>query len=461
MQHSFIPKFIGLCLFACNLSMISHAKESHILAPPMTKTVCYQGDPAPFSPIVSAGPGTEFAWYYKNSIELAPAPAEAIGSWLRVPGAISATYDPPAGATNNRTYALRTTINLGAGILQAKWHQDIFQIVVLPNHLGTLALGNQAIMAPAEPAFIDFSTPPTGTFTIKWYKRAGLWPTPLLSDIQYWSDALQPLGHTFTNTFGRFNEIIRETTTYAAFITPAPTQACKVAGWATGTRQITVTPEILLGQVARNDFPKNTETVCAGGQPRTLILNPLPSNSPSFTYQWYKAPGSSVIREILNNVIIGSILIPGATSSAYNPPAATGSFCYFCKVTAANGYSDFAGGIVPVVTTLPGFLQGSIAGFGQTLARPADPANITFGRLPEGSESFAYQWFYKDGNNPPPTGNSTAGYTIIIGATNPSYDPPAGLMNTRIYACFVRPVGSPSCGQAGWATAAKLITINP
>jgi hypothetical protein len=90
-----------------------------------------------------------------------------------------------------------------------------------------------------------------------------------------------------------------------------------------------------------------------------------------------------------------------------------------------------------------------------------NPENITFSTLPSGgSGTYSYQWYYQ--NNVAancPTGTSTAGWTIIAGATNDSYDPPAGLTVSRTYAVQVNPTGSPDCGPATWASGCRKISL--
>jgi hypothetical protein len=91
-----------------------------------------------------------------------------------------------------------------------------------------------------------------------------------------------------------------------------------------------------------------------------------------------------------------------------------------------------------------------------------DPSNITFSTAPSGGAgTYSYQWYYQDGLPACPSGTSTAGWTLIGGATSNSYDPPSGLTNSRTYAVLVDPTGTPDCGVATWANNCRKITVLP
>lgn len=103
---------------------------------------------------------------------------------------------------------------------------------------------------------------------------------------------------------------------------------------------------------------------------------------------------------------------------------------------------------------------GTVASGDEAICSGGDPSNITMSSPPVGSGSFNYQWYYQDGLVTCPTGTSTSGWTLISGATGSSYDPPSGLTNSRTYAVFVTPSGSPTCGTAQWASNCRKVTVN-
>ena len=91
-------------------------------------------------------------------------------------------------------------------------------------------------------------------------------------------------------------------------------------------------------------------------------------------------------------------------------------------------------------------LPGSIAG-DDTLCSGSDPNNII--SITSGTAYATYQWEYSDDNG------ST--WSTIIGATSLSYDPPAGLTNTRWY----RRKASSCGGVADVFSNIAVITVNP
>jgi hypothetical protein len=98
-----------------------------------------------------------------------------------------------------------------------------------------------------------------------------------------------------------------------------------------------------------------------------------------------------------------------------------------------------------LVTVLNAVNFGTLTSGDQTFcAGSNDPNNITFTTNPSGGAgTFTYQWYYQDGLPACPSGTSTAGWTLIGGATSNSYDPPAGLIASRTYAVQVDPTGTP------------------
>jgi hypothetical protein len=107
-----------------------------------------------------------------------------------------------------------------------------------------------------------------------------------------------------------------------------------------------------------------------------------------------------------------------------------------------------------------GAISGSSANYGTlnggniTSCLSIDPSPILFSSPPSGAPT--YQWYSKPGINACPTGTSTAGWTLISGATSSSYDPPAVTSSTT-YACLVSVSG---CGSSTWASGCKSITVD-
>ena len=74
------------------------------------QTLCANGNPGLIS--LSAQPVTgdsvRFQWYYRDGLITCPTGTDTTG-WLRIHGATGNSYDPPAGLSTSRTYALHVT----------------------------------------------------------------------------------------------------------------------------------------------------------------------------------------------------------------------------------------------------------------------------------------------------------------------------------------------------------------
>ncbi|UPT68679.1 MAG: hypothetical protein M0D57_08675 [Sphingobacteriales bacterium JAD_PAG50586_3] len=111
------------------------------------------------------------------------------------------------------------------------------------------------------------------------------------------------------------------------------------------------------------------------------------------------------------------------------------------------------------ITGNPTIAYGTLASGNESFCTTGNPSAITFATEPSGgSGNFIYQWYYKNGINACPSGSSTTGWTIISGATATTYQPAAGLAQSRTYACFVTPQSSCSSTPA-WASQCRQVTI--
>ncbi|HNY03876.1 MAG TPA: hypothetical protein PKG48_14875, partial [Bacteroidales bacterium] len=72
------------------------------------ETICNGGDPSAigFTTAPSGGTGTfAYQWYYKDGMNTCPTGTSSSG-WTSISGATTNSYDPPAGLTTSRTYAV-------------------------------------------------------------------------------------------------------------------------------------------------------------------------------------------------------------------------------------------------------------------------------------------------------------------------------------------------------------------
>ncbi|MBL4585636.1 MAG: hypothetical protein JKX84_01060, partial [Flavobacteriales bacterium] len=142
-----------------------------------------------------------------------------------------------------------------------------------------------------------------------------------------------------------------------------------------------------------------------------------------------------------------------STSTVSSSETVTTSGTYYFRSRSAGGCWGTQGSVA--VTILPPFSVGNITGGGGTLCSPADPGSMTVS--PTGATgTYTYQWYYVNSSSCP----SSGGAVSISGATGSSYNPPAGLNNTRTYQVQVNPAGSPDCGGPTWSSNCITVTVN-
>ena len=178
----------------------------------------------------------------------------------------------------------------------------------------------------------------------------------------------------------------------------------------------------------------------AGTQPPFYIDDIVITGTPTITYAWTGPAGATYTP---NN------------SSASTTVNTAGTYTGTISSVGGSASDDV------VITMLPPVATGTLNSTAETICTGGDPVSISFTTLPSGGANvFNYQWYYKDGNNSCPTGSNTTGWTLISGATSPTYDPPAGLTVTRTYAVIVDVVGTPDCAAAQWA-GCRVVTVVP
>ncbi|NLN79490.1 MAG: hypothetical protein GX141_11295, partial [Armatimonadetes bacterium] len=111
----------------------------------------------------------------------------------------------------------------------------------------------------------------------------------------------------------------------------------------------------------------------------------------------------------------------------------------------ANGEYDYS------VTATANFSVGTITGGGGSACGTIDPGAMTYGGG-SGGGALTYQWYSKIGTDGP-----DASDTLIAGATNASYDPPAGLAQTTTYNVQV----TPTCGTAAFTSTPVTVSVYP
>ena len=216
----------------------------------------------------------------------------------------------------------------------------------------------------------------------------------------------------------------------------------------------------VLSPVNRGAIASGNQTFTSSGDPSVISLSTGATGGiGTFSYQWYSKTGIQVAPT--GSLTTGWTIIAGATSSSYDPGVQTASISFAVTVdpTGTNdcGIAEWATG-VRQITINPSsvFSAGTLTSGNQTFCSSGgDPSIISFSIAPSGATSYTYKWYYQNGIQSAPTGSAIGSWILITGATSNSYDPPAGLILSRSYACLV----TPSVGSSNWANGVRQITI--
>ena len=425
------------------------------------QTFCNGGDPVNIVATTATAAGHTYQWYYQNGIISAPLPGELNFFWTPI-GVTTPSYDPPAGLTESRTYARRTTF----GSL-SDWTSGVRQITVFQVfNYGTIASGNQTFSNSGDPAAISLSTVASGgagTFTYQWYSSAGIQPAPTGTAI--------PAGWTAIAgaTSNSYNPgVVSSSISYALQVNPTGTPDCAGATWASGVRQITVNPSVFNPGVVASA----NQTICNAGDPSNIVFST--AATAGSTFQWYFQAGI-IAAPAATAAVTGWTLIAAATSSSYDPPTGlTASRTYACRVNPTSN-NQWASG-VRQVTVLPVFNAGAVTVGDETFCTSGDPANITLSVNPAGSGAYQWRWYFREAatgacpsGSTVPVGWNTNASTIISGTSltgsGISFDPSsAGAVGAgRTFAVLITPIANgsiPACGVPAWSNSCRKTVVN-
>jgi hypothetical protein len=161
----------------------------------------FSGDPQP----ITAPSGLfSYQWYVYSGLTTAPSAYAGVPSgWTAVAGANSNLFNPPV-TSSSRTYALRVGIQSGCSY---KWASGTYRIVIANFNTGTLAGSiNTEICFGQDPAPFTFSSAPTSTATVKWYRTNSVkLPTSGITS----SDTLVATGLSYdAPTFGENDNLL-------------------------------------------------------------------------------------------------------------------------------------------------------------------------------------------------------------------------------------------------------------
>ncbi len=352
------------------------------------QSICYSGDPAPFTDVVSPSGGTG-AWTYSWESKV------GAGLWTIIVGESGLTYDVPAGLTATTMYHRIASNSCGSSI-----SNDI-TVTVYPQMVAGTIAGDQSLCYNSDPAAITSTTPASGgngpwTYTWEYQSNcAGGW---ILIPGQTGLTYDPPANQTESRCYRR-----------------VATNSCGVVY--SNTITITIYADLDGGAIAAD------QTVCSGGDPAAFTsIAPASGGSGGWTYTWESKVGAGAWT-----------LIAGATGLTYNVPAGITQTTQYHRVATNTCGTKTSNDITVTVSSA---INGGTIGSSASLCYNSDPVAFTNDVSPTGgSGAWIYTWESKMG---------AGAWTLIVGANGLTYDVPAGITQTTSY----HRIATNDCGTA-------------
>lgn len=444
------------------------------------QTVCNPGDPVAFTETAPAG-GTSYTYQWQSSTTSAAGPYANITL-----NGNNATYDPPAGLTQTTWYRRIVSSIVGGSPCSVATTTPVLVTVnsVVP---GTIS-GAQTICSGGSATLTGTTSTGSGSISYQWQSNTtgcgGTWttisgtsanltvsgltqttyfrrvaistvggypcsdysnciaitvntitPGTIGSDetvcgnnpsaftvitpavgagnVTYqWQSNTTGCGGTWTNVASAFGDVydppagLLVTTYYRRIaISTLNGVSCSAAG-----NCITVTANAV---AAGSIGPVSGQVVCIGGDPVPLTST-APGTGTGISYQWQSSPSA----------LPGTWTdIAGASGLTYDPPGPLNTSIYFRRLTIATLNSTACNAPSNAVFVQVNFVTPATVTGDQTLCSNLDPGPFAMSVAATGSQPVTYQWQSS-------TTDCSNGFTNIIGATVPAYNPPAVTQTT-------------------------------
>ncbi|MDG1518402.1 MAG: gliding motility-associated C-terminal domain-containing protein, partial [Flavobacteriales bacterium] len=358
-------------------------------------TICSGGDPSTITNVAGGG-ASIFEWQWSPN---------GSNSWTTISGATSSTYNPPVGLTVDRWYKRRGRASCSPNTWSS-WSNTIQ--VSIASSLNEGAIGSaQTICYNTSPTGLTNDITPTGgtgSYAYQWQSSPD---NATWSNIAGATSATYSPGDLTTDTYYRRRVISCETKFSNSVL-------------------ITVRVNLVAGAIG------SAQTICYNTVPSGLTDDTSPTGGTgSYTYQWQSSTDDATWSNI-----------SGATSATYSPSNLTTSTYFRREVTSWLCESKHTSSIL--ITVHPDLIPGTI-GSNHTICYNEDPNLLTSDFDASGGDgTYTYQWHWSE--------DSLTGWNNISGATNSTYDPPAGLTEERFYRREVT-----SCGQTKYS---EIITVS-
>jgi len=407
----------GCSVTSATAAVIVNASPT-ILSQPQSSTVCSGGTPTVLSLTFSTGAGTPtYQWYSNINNDTT--------SGTPISGETNSTYTPPANTVGTMYYyAILTFPNITGSCATIATNTALITVTAgaiinqQPIISQAICVGGTIVI----PLSVSF-TGGTGTPSYQWYSNTSNSNTggTLITgatNANYTPPAFTTAGNTYYYVIISFS------------------------GSGCGAITSDVATIIVANDPTVDIQPTANQTLCQSATPTALSISVSGGIGSSYTYQWYVST--------LNNTTSGTAII-GETNPVYTPPTNNdGTLYYYCIISQPNGIAcDAATNTAAVTVNLAPAIV--IQPTSSTICLGQSPTLLSF-TTANGLGTPTYQWYSN-------TTNTNSGGTLLLGATNATYNPPAAVSGTTYYYCVVT-FSAITGGCSIIATNAAEVTIN-
>ena len=385
--------------------------------PTTTQTICIGGTPSILTFSYTGGTGTPSYQWYSNTTN-----ATTGGTLLA--GATLASYTPAAQNTAGTYYyyGVLTLTGNGCGSVTS----NAAEVVVIADPvINTQPILTQTLcsggVATAISAVVSGGT---GTTSYQWFSNTN-------NSTSGGTTLAGATNASYTPVAGAAG------TTYYYLVASQTGAGCSAAT-STTSSLIVVTPATITTQ------PLTSQSLCQNGttSPLNIAYN---GGTGTPSYQWYSN---------VNNLNTGGTILAGQTGASFTPPAAVSGTVFYYGVVTLSGSG--CGSVSSQTATVNVAAQPSIS------TQPTATQTICVGGSPTvlnlayagGAGTPAYQWFSN-------TLNSTVGGSVIAGATNANYAPPALNAAGSYYYYGIVSLSGSGCSNATSAAGEVIVVSDP
>jgi gliding motility-associated-like protein len=341
-------------------------------------TICSGGDPVAFVNTTAATASGTLTYQWQSA-------TAAIGPFTNIPGATSATYNPPAGITVTTYYRVIITSTLNGVACTATSNT---RIVTVNNVSAGVLAASQTICSGGDPNAFTITTAASGSGSLSYQ----------------WQSATA-IGGPWTNMVGETNPTYdppagQTVTTYFRLVVTSTLNGiqCTATSAVLTVTVNNITPSVVAGN----------QTVCSGGNPAAFTVTTAATGTGTLSYQWQSS--ASALGPWAN--------IGGATSATYDPPAGLATTTYYQVVISSALNSVTCTTISNALTVNVNSVTAQTIAAGQTICSGGDALAFTVTTASTGAGNLSYQW--------QSASLAVGPFSNIAGATSSTYDHPAG-----------------------------------